>query len=91
MCGRRLRSETSRCTLYLAGTTPVSNPFNPAVDYPANSVVWNPRNGSAAIRTIFPADTSSNSMTWLILTTSQGGLYVPSSSLQGWNILYIPA
>ena len=50
----------------------------------------NPQNGAVAIRTIFPEDQGPNmaNMAWLILTTSQGGLNVPGSSVQGWDILY---
>lgn len=68
--------------LFLVGTQTTPNPFDQAVDYPTDTVLRNPANDAIAIRTIFDQD-----MTWLIGTTSEGGLFVPPSSLQGWEIL----
>ena len=75
--------------LFLVGTVPISNPYSPSVDLPVNSVLRNPGNGSVAIRTIFNAPDFAN-MSWLIATPSQGGLLVPSSSVQGWDVLFNP-
>ena len=68
---------------------PVSNSYNASADLPRDFVLRNPQNGAVAIRTIFPEDQGPNmaNMAWLILTTSQGGLNVPRSSVQGWDIL----
>jgi VCBS repeat-containing protein len=75
--------------LFLVGTVPISNPYSPSVDLPVNSVLRNPGNGSVAIRTTFNAPDFAN-MSWLIATPSQGGLLVPSSSVQGWDVLFNP-
>ncbi|MCW1957525.1 MAG: cadherin-like domain-containing protein [Mycobacterium sp.] len=78
--------------LYLVGSAPKTTVFNPAVSYPEGAVLRNPQNGAVAIRTIFPEDQGPNlaNMAWLVATTSQGGLHVPTSSVQTWDVLFAP-
>ncbi len=78
--------------LYLVGSTATTTPFNPAVTYSEGAVLRNPQNGAVAIRTIFPEDQGPNlaNMAWLVATTSQGGLNVPTSSVQTWDVLFAP-
>ena len=76
--------------LFIVGAVPVTNPYSPTMSLPTNSVLRNPENGAVAIRTIFDAtDPTFANMTWLIATSSQGALNVSSSSVMGWNVLFI--
>ena len=78
--------------LFLVGSAEPVTPFNPAVTYPEGTALRNPQTGAVAIRTIFPEDQGPNlaNMAWLVATTSQGGLNVPTSSVQTWDVLFAP-
>ncbi|MCB1264197.1 MAG: tandem-95 repeat protein [Mycobacterium sp.] len=77
--------------LFLVGMDEVSDPYSSQVAMPTGAVLRNPQNGSVAIRTIFgEAEPALANMAWLIATPSQGALHVPSTSLEGWDILLVP-
>lgn len=78
--------------LYLVGATgPATELHDPTVSYPTNTIVRNPDTNAVALRTIFAHEVPELAdMAWLVLTSSQGALYVPSSSVAGWDILFVP-
>ena len=74
---------------FLVGTALPSNTYNGAADLPQDSVLRNPLNGAVALRTMFPEPDYAD-YAWLVLTTGQGAHSVTRSSVQGWDILYVP-
>jgi VCBS repeat-containing protein len=78
--------------LFLVGTVVASNPYDPSVALPRNSVLRNPTTGAVAIRTMFPEDQGSTlaGLAWWAAAPSGSASHLSTSSVAGWDVILVP-
>jgi hypothetical protein len=62
------------------------------MEYATGHVKRNTETGAVAVRTVFPDDDASFlNMAWLVATVGVGAINSPTSSVEAWEDLFVPA